>query len=78
MRADAVGAFAHTRQAPVSFAAGLQEVCVDASPVIPYDHIELFRRIGQLHFDLLRAGVTKRVNERFPSDAIDFVAEEWV
>src|ERR1700675_2452034 len=75
--ADAFGALAHPRQAPVSgepFVA--KHARVNAASIIPDPYPKLPLVIADIHFDPARPCVAKCIAQRLPCNPVDFVPED--
>jgi len=66
--ADVGGAFAHDGQAPVGFAAGVEELGLDAGAVVADGDAELAGGVGDFGFDPGGLGMAKGVQQGFASN----------
>src|SRR5258708_7497718 len=75
--AKALGAFAHSRQPPVSCTRSLiGNIRINPTPVVSDMQKKLGITVGNLRFDLLRSGMAERVSQRLAPHSIDFVAPQ--
>jgi hypothetical protein len=76
---DESGSFAHPAQAIVALKTMAGENCrVHPFSVVAHAQAKLVMVITDFNFYLLRLGVMERVAQRFGSDFLDFIAEDWV
>src|SRR5258707_5931194 len=77
--AKALGAFAHSRQPPVS---GTRSVIgnlrINPTPVVSNMQKKLGITVGNLRFDLLRSGMAERVSQRLARNSIDFITQNGI
>ena len=71
-RADSFGPLAHPLQAPVSIP--IQGTRVDSTPVVANGDAQFSAPIVDLRFDALGLGMPVRIKNRFPANAVYFVA----
>src|SRR5229473_7208433 len=77
--AKALGAFAHSRQPPVSGTRALVgNLRINPTSVVSNMQKKLGITVGNLRFDLLRSGMKERVSQRLASNSIDFVAQHGI
>ena len=76
--ADPLGALPHSGQTPVLFASELQNVFVDAGPIVTHQELKLPWQIAQFSLYMRGLGMPKRVQDGFAADAIDLVAQQGV
>src|SRR6185295_9277847 len=75
-RPNRLCALAHSRQSPVSFAAGLKDLGVHAATVIANQDSELLHGIFDFDFDAGSAGVAKCIYYGFAADTVDFIPDD--
>src|SRR5579871_4356294 len=68
----------HAHQPPVSVLSGAQDVFIDPAAVVPDGQTQIARAVSDLHFDLGRGGMPKRIAQSLSADAIHLVARERV
>ena len=76
--ADVGGAFAHDTQAPVGFAAGAEELGVDACAVVADGYAQLAGGIFEFDLDLFCLGMAQGVKQGFAGDQVDLVKDGWI
>src|SRR5262249_5448956 len=77
-RSDFFCPFSHSRESPVSLAAGLHHFRIDSTAVVTHNDAQLIRKILDLDRNVLGAGVTKGVEQRLPANPVDLVAQQRV
>src|SRR5258705_11906774 len=76
--ADVGGALAHDGQAPVGFAAGVEELRVDACAVVADGYAQFAGGIFDFDFDLFGLGMAQGVEKRLAGDQEDLLQDAWV
>jgi len=76
--ADVCGSFAHDGEAPVGFAAGVEELRVDACAVVADGYAQFARGIFDFDFDLFGLGMAQGVEKRLAGDQEDLLQDAWV
>src|ERR1700720_240898 len=72
---DTVGPLAHSLEAPVSILSPLQVVRIDATPVVAHRKAQVGGTIFDLSFNVLRPGMTVRIDNCLTDDPINVVTE---
>jgi hypothetical protein len=62
----------------VAFAAGLEDVVVNAATVVADEDAQLSWGVFEFDFDTAGAGVPEGIQESLAADGIDFVANGWM
>src|SRR5262249_44513053 len=65
----------HAAKAPMTIASRAQHTRVNATAVVPDDQAKAAGRIPDLHLNLFRMRVPKRIDQRFATDTIDLIAQ---
>src|SRR5258707_13533171 len=77
--AKTLGAFAHSRQPPVSGTHSLiGNLRINPTPVVSNMQKKLGITVGNLRFDLLRSGMAERVSQRLACNSVDFIAQNGI
>src|SRR5712691_10208826 len=77
--AKTLGAFAHSRQSPVSGTRSLiGNLRINPTPVVSNIQKKLGITVGNLRFDLLRSSMAERVSQRLARNPVDFIAQHGI
>ena len=76
--ADLLRSLPHIRKAPVSFAAGLKHLRVNAAPVVAYGNSQPADAVLDFNFNAGGVRVAECVDDRLTGDAADFLANYWM
>src|ERR1700720_193416 len=74
---DTVGPLAHSLQAPASILSPLQVLRIDATPVVAHREAQVGGTIFDLSFNVLRPGMTVRIDNRLTDNTVNVVTEAY-
>src|SRR3984957_12037303 len=74
---DTVGPLAHSLEAPVSILSPLQVLRIDSTPVVAHREAQVGGTIFDLSFNVLRPGMTVRIDNRLTDNTVNVVTEAY-